>query len=625
VISLQTNVTSLIAQSNLNTDNQFQSKTIQQLTSGYRINSSGDDAAGLAIANSYRSSIAELTQGLSNAIDGVSQLQIVDGGLSNISTILDRLKTLATESASSTFTGDRATLNHEYSGLVSEVTRQATNVNLNDGGSLNAPLKVFVGGGSDTANSSVTVDLSGAHNAVDASSLGLTSPSVTTTTVVNGGVGLPGNTQSLSNPGAAFLSGSATGSESFKFNLATGAGAQTVTATVNGSLAGIPASAALSQLNSQLNQYGITASLNTAGLLQFNGATPFNLMSADLTASTNSALVTQNAYVAYGIVGGNGFGLSGADTETLTVQSQGTTVSILLNSANAGSMSNAIATIDANVPQGGSWFANTDVPQNYLAIVGYDSMSVSSTSSNVADEFLANGNATISWGDRIFSNTANYSAYGLYSLPTAPVAETLSINAGGQPISVALTVADQASPASVEAAINAQTAQYGVFALTNCLGTGVDLQSASAFTVSSDVAGVFAANSTAVNAPVPGSSPTTITSTTAATTTSVDTVNNAKAAITAINSAVQALGLVQGSVGAGENTLAYAMSLAHSQITGFSGAESQIRDADVAAQAANLTKAQVLIQTSVAALAQANSAPQAMLKLLQHRAGFGEV
>ena len=61
----------------------------------------------------------------------------------------------------------------------------------------------------------------------------------------------------------------------------------------------------------------------------------------------------------------------------------------------------------------------------------------------------------------------------------------------------------------------------------------------------------------------------------------------------------------------------YAVTLAQSQISSFSAAESQIRDADVAAQAANLTKAQVLTQTSVAALAQANSEPQAVLKLLQ--------
>jgi flagellin len=84
-----------------------------------------------------------------------------------------------------------------------------------------------------------------------------------------------------------------------------------------------------------------------------------------------------------------------------------------------------------------------------------------------------------------------------------------------------------------------------------------------------------------------------------------------------VTNAVQALGQVQGTVGAGENDLNYAIGLANSQITNFSATESSIRDADVATEAANLTKAQVLEQASVAAMAQANSAPQAILSLLK--------
>ena len=131
--SFQTNVTSLLAQQNLRTNSEFQSRTITRLTSGYRINSSGDDAAGLAVANLLRSNTAELQQGVRNANDGISILQIVDGGLNNISNILDRLKTLATQSASSTFSGDRATLNNEYQSLLTEITRQAANIGLSTG------------------------------------------------------------------------------------------------------------------------------------------------------------------------------------------------------------------------------------------------------------------------------------------------------------------------------------------------------------------------------------------------------------------------------------------------------------------------------------------------------------
>src|SRR5436305_12398452 len=188
MISLRTNVDSLNAQTSLKVNSSFQSKTIQQLTTGYRINSSGDDAAGLAVANSYRSSVTELTQGVSNGNDGISQLQIVDGGLNNISSILDRMKTLASQSASGTFTGDRNTLNQEYQQLVTEISRQATNINLNSGGSLNNLLNVYIGGGANASSSNVSVDLSGSSNAVDATSLGLS-----TTNVPGGGVSSSGN------------------------------------------------------------------------------------------------------------------------------------------------------------------------------------------------------------------------------------------------------------------------------------------------------------------------------------------------------------------------------------------------------------------------------------------------
>ena len=100
-LSIQTNVASLTAQNNIRVNSNFRATTIQRLSSGYRINSSADDAAGLAVANKYRGNTAELTQGVINANNGISALQVIDGGLNNISTILDRLRTLATESASS--------------------------------------------------------------------------------------------------------------------------------------------------------------------------------------------------------------------------------------------------------------------------------------------------------------------------------------------------------------------------------------------------------------------------------------------------------------------------------------------------------------------------------------------
>ncbi len=187
-ISVVTNLGSLSSQSKLSATSNALNKTIQRLSSGLRINNSGDDAAGLAVANAFRSDISKLRQGIRNANDGVSTLQIIDGGLSTISGLVDRAMTLATQSASDTFTGDRDILNNEFTQVTAEISRQAQNIGLADGattaedGRNNAALNVFIGGGTsaNSANNSVAVDLSDATNQVDAAGLGIDSLSLST-------------------------------------------------------------------------------------------------------------------------------------------------------------------------------------------------------------------------------------------------------------------------------------------------------------------------------------------------------------------------------------------------------------------------------------------------------------
>jgi len=200
MISLQTNVTSLFAQEQLNNNANFESNTIQQLTSGYRINSAGDDASGLAVANQLQASIAEFQQGVINAANGTSILQTIDGGLNNISNLLNRLQTLATESASGTFSGSRTTLNNEFTSVLNEITRQAGNIGLASAGGATtsgpigaqqynaAALAIFIGGGDATTptDNQVTVDLTNGGaggvlvSGVDSTGLGLSAALVDT-------------------------------------------------------------------------------------------------------------------------------------------------------------------------------------------------------------------------------------------------------------------------------------------------------------------------------------------------------------------------------------------------------------------------------------------------------------
>ena len=144
---INTNIASLQAQEYLRQTSDIQQKTLGRVTSGLRILSSGDDAAGLAIANSFRSDQAVLDQGIRNANDGLSTLQTIDGGINNISKLLDRARTLAAQSASGAFTGNRQLLNSEFSSVITEIDRQAQSIGLNTGGQFAKSLSVFIGGG----------------------------------------------------------------------------------------------------------------------------------------------------------------------------------------------------------------------------------------------------------------------------------------------------------------------------------------------------------------------------------------------------------------------------------------------------------------------------------------------
>ncbi|HUA85570.1 MAG TPA: flagellin [Bryobacteraceae bacterium] len=185
-LSFQTNIESLQAQQNLQINTNSLDNAITQLTSGYRINDSGDDPGGLAVANGLRADVTELQQGVSNANDGSAILQTIDGGLNNISNILDQLQQLATQSASGTFSGSRSTLNEEFQTLLGEINRQAANIGLASGGGgttasqYNNVIDVYIGGGSSQTNSQVVINLSGSANIVDSGGLGISTAAVDT-------------------------------------------------------------------------------------------------------------------------------------------------------------------------------------------------------------------------------------------------------------------------------------------------------------------------------------------------------------------------------------------------------------------------------------------------------------
>lgn len=491
--SIQTNVSSMYAQENVRVNSEFQSRTIGRLTSGYRINTSADDAAGLAVANKFRGEIAELMQGVRNANDGISALQIVDGGLNNVSKMIDRLRTLATQSASGTFTGDRSILNTEYQALLTEIDRQAANIGLSTGsygGRYNTDVSVFVGGGGEAqSNSRVSIVLSGAANRVDATGL-----QISGTTIAGGGATAMGSKNISS---GTFLASAAT--QTFTFNVSkAGQAAFSTTVTVTGDADGLTGNEALGQLNNALNAHGIAASINSSsGILQFSGDVAF-------TASSTA--------------GATGITTTGAQT------------------------------------------VNND------------------------SKYRVGTGAQDAWAD-----------------PTADLTFAFAVGSS----SASVTVATGSSIDTAIAQLNNAIRPLGIYAVKDADGDNIEFQSSANFSLTT--------TGTATDGPYATQGAKTVT----APTVTATATSAADAALAALTNAVQLLGAVQGKVGTSQNKLSYAVQLAQSQISNFSAAESRIRDADVAMEAANLTKAQVLQQASLAAMAQANSAPQALLALLR--------
>jgi len=121
---INTNVQSLIAQQSLTVNNRGLSKAMEQLSTGKRINSAADDAAGLAISDKMTAQIRGLNQAVRNANDGISMLQTVEGALTEVTNMLQRMRELSVQSVNGTNSDtDRAALNNEYSQLSTEITR----------------------------------------------------------------------------------------------------------------------------------------------------------------------------------------------------------------------------------------------------------------------------------------------------------------------------------------------------------------------------------------------------------------------------------------------------------------------------------------------------------------------
>ena len=237
MLSINSNINSLVAQQNLNTSQSALSQAITRLSSGKRINSAADDAAGLAISNRMQTQINGLDQGVSNANDGVSMIQTASSGLAQITTSLQTIRQLAVQASSGSLSSsDQAALQQEVAQQVAEVNRVASQTTYNgknvlDGSAGNVSFQIganvgqtislnltqslsaaSLGGGVPQAGSTLTSITGVSLNASGAATS--SSPAITTVNVLadgNGGFTFTDqNNQALSSAAATALFGSAT-------------------------------------------------------------------------------------------------------------------------------------------------------------------------------------------------------------------------------------------------------------------------------------------------------------------------------------------------------------------------------------------------------------------------------
>ena len=791
---INTNISSLQAQQYLNVNSQFQAETINRVTSGLRIINSGDDAAGLAVANGYRSDEAVLTQGIRNANDGLSTLQTIDGGMNNISQLLDRARTLATQSASGTFQGDRSLLNSEFTSVLSEISRQAQSIGLNTGGTFATKLSVFLGGGrgvsaTDTNaqdvinNGSVSVDLS--NSAVDAAGLGLQGVAAVGTPNVNlvvpqvvadgtnatstgnttfylAGAGFSGankvgisfayggletTDQLVSAANAAIASAASgtssaaqalkaaniqayiytnptTGSQQLAFKSANAAfqveagdrmanalmGNVTAPGSFDGkNLTASTTAATASQAGNSVGNVivrvqggglaspvdiqvanGVTSTANMLTALTSAFSTNAALQAAGITIASGTAVVGQQlqftsktgeafdvqvagdtgnllglgtyqlqstgatTYDSTSITGGAftaatqtdklDFSIAGGATQTITValdaavQTNATTAAVAINAQIAANATLEAAGLQASANGSGQLVFSTGSSGTEFRL------SVNTDAGAKLGFGTAAGAASASdWASSPTDNTNNVhfdsgGAYTTGSFQFAPIqygddVQTVSFSAQD---SAGTMHSTQVVLQNNDTGRNARSLEEAIDSINTALQNSGDSTMQQIVAVKEydttahadkiafmSAGGPFQATvgSTGSGAGVGSAAQqgkvATATLSAGGSTVAIDQQADAATAVTALSNAVQALGAAQAVVGKGENEFNYAINLAQSQNTNLAAAEARIRDADLAAEAANLTKAQILIQAGTAALAQANTSSQAVLALLK--------
>ena len=394
MLSINTNVSSIQAQNSLRINSLQQTKSMERLSSGVRINTAKDDAAGLAIATRMTANIRGVTAAVRNANDGISLTQTAEGALSQIGDSLQRIRELAVQSSNSgNNASDRAAMNNEASQLIAEIDRVASNssfnsINLLDGTYTSQALQVGVG---NSANDRMVISIASAKSsALGVGANSSYASSVAGTLVVTAGALTSGDLSinayqvgaSVSD-GVSFANADASGiakasainaisgktgvSATVSSTGHTGIAASIVTATVAGDLLinGVDigvigaASAAgwgergtqtAAAVNSKTSQTGVTATVDTAGLVTLAAADGRNItVTATTNGFTKTGLGATNTTTTYtstlSLASSGAAGITLGGTTGLSAVNMSVTAVVATSAAGAGVSSLNLTTV----------------------------------------------------------------------------------------------------------------------------------------------------------------------------------------------------------------------------------------------------------------------------------------
>jgi flagellin len=356
-LGILNNIPSLAAENQLTLTSTALSNTLQQLSSGSRINSGADDPAGLSIANGLQANISALTQSVSNANNGVGQLQLADGALAQVTTLLNTAVTLATESATGTVSnGQRTAIQAQYASILAEINRIGTATTYNGQAVFQSGTAPNVNA-ADSANNGTTAPVTltsaltvGQTTTVTAGGVSFTYTAANATATApnaNQQVGATGSVTGSTSIVTGSLSITA-GGKSFTFAAGTGNTVATLITAINASTDATGAQAFLDSAG-KLN---ITDPNNNGNLAVTATGTGGTSVAGALGAFANPVVNVTNPNQQVGSVAAltGASVLTAADTFSITADGKtstftnaaASTVSVLLTAINTGATSGGV-------------------------------------------------------------------------------------------------------------------------------------------------------------------------------------------------------------------------------------------------------------------------------------------